>query len=88
MNTNTLTLELLGKMDAYWRAAMTVLNDLDRFDLVMVTIDRLPQTGKPVYTDLLDQKHIRAKIVRIYPPDPTRQRRGLRVQTLPEHLVT
>ena len=29
---------------------MTVLNDLDRFDLVMDTVDRLPQTGdKGVY---------------------------------------
>ena len=48
MNNNTSTLELLEKMDAYWLAVMTVLNDLARFHLVMDTIDRLPQTGKPV----------------------------------------
>ena len=48
MNNNTLTPELLEKMDAYWLAVMTVLNDLARFHQVMDTIDRLPQTGKPV----------------------------------------
>ena len=45
MNNNTLTPELLEKMDAYWLAVMTVLNDLARFHLVTDTIDRLPQTG-------------------------------------------
>jgi phosphoketolase len=28
---------------------MTVLNDLDRFHLVMSAIDRLPQTGRQWY---------------------------------------
>ena len=48
MNNNTLTPELLEKMDADWLAVMTMLSDLTRFHLVMDTIDRLPQTGKPV----------------------------------------
>ena len=48
MNTNILTSELLKKMHAYWLAVMTVLNHLARFHLVTDTIDRLPQTGKPV----------------------------------------
>jgi phosphoketolase len=48
MNNNTLTPELLEKMDAYWLAVMSVLNDLARFHLMMDTIDSLPQIGKPV----------------------------------------
>ena len=49
--TTTLDPEMFRKIDAYWRAAttpfdMTVLNDLDRFHLVMDTIDRLPKTGE------------------------------------------
>jgi len=48
MNNNILTPELLEKLDAYWVAVMTVLNDLASCHLVMDTIDRLPQIGKPV----------------------------------------
>ena len=48
MNNHILIPELLEKKDAYWLAVMTVLNDLARFHLVTDTIDRRPQTGKPV----------------------------------------
>jgi xylulose-5-phosphate/fructose-6-phosphate phosphoketolase len=42
---------------------MTVLNDLDRFHLVMDTIDRLPQTGDPGHAlkELLKAKLIEHK---------------------------
>jgi phosphoketolase len=45
---STLTPGLLQRMDAYWRAAnhlsvgQIVLNDPNRFHVVMDTIDRLP----------------------------------------------
>ena len=39
---------------------MTVLNDLDRFHLVMDTIDRLPQTGAP---GLYLKQQLRAKLI-------------------------
>ena len=39
---------------------MTVLNDLDRFHLVMDTIDRLPQTGDP---GLALKRRLKAKLV-------------------------
>ena len=39
---------------------MTVLNDLDRFHLVMDTIDRLPQTGDKAIT--LKQQ-LKAKLI-------------------------
>jgi xylulose-5-phosphate/fructose-6-phosphate phosphoketolase len=39
---------------------MTVLNDLDRFHLVIDTIDRLPQTGdRGIYL----KQHLRDKLV-------------------------
>jgi xylulose-5-phosphate/fructose-6-phosphate phosphoketolase len=39
---------------------MTVLNDLDRFHLVMDTIDRLPQTGdKGIYV----KRQIKGKLI-------------------------
>ena len=39
---------------------MTVLNDIDRFHLVMDTIDRLPQTGEP---GLHLKRRLEAKLV-------------------------
>jgi xylulose-5-phosphate/fructose-6-phosphate phosphoketolase len=39
---------------------MTVLNDLDRFHLVMDTIDRLPQTGKK---GIALKKKLQAKLI-------------------------
>jgi xylulose-5-phosphate/fructose-6-phosphate phosphoketolase len=39
---------------------MTVLNDLDRFHLVMDTIDRQPQTGDP---GMYLKQHLKDKLI-------------------------
>jgi len=58
--TTTSTSAVHGGGDYHYPLDMTVLNDLDRFHLVMDTIDRVPQTGeRGIYL----KKQLRDKLI-------------------------